>query len=405
MVRRRHKGTNKSSSARRRVVDLYSGIGGLGLGAARAGFELALSVDKDPILAKTHSVNFPASPHLEGDVSRLTGAELLEAANLKEGELSGVIGGSPCQGFSRIGRRNQADERNQLFIHFFRLVSELRPSFYLIENVQGILDAQNEAVVSRALSLIPEDYVVLEPFELNASDFGAATNRKRIFFFGYIADKCGGLSQVDFENAKWKEKSNVGEALTGLPRKIKKEWYKDDKGWRRLSVRMNGSFGEKFYGHIPEGVGDPETIEKLVEKDLVSGCIFTDHTSEVEKRFSTVVQGKSDLVSRMPRLKKSGLCPTLRAGTGSDKGSYMALRPIHFSEPRVITPREAARLQGFPDWFRFHKTKWHAFRGIGNSVSPFVAEAIFKVIFAKLKPVEMKEVTNGNREKTGTYNP
>lgn len=368
-----------------KLIDLYSGIGGLGLGAVRAGFKLALSVDKDPILAKTHKINFPASSQIESDVSTLSGAELLKFANLREGELSGLIGGSPCQGFSRIGRRDQADQRNRLFVHFFRLVSELRPSFYLAENVQGILDTQNDGVVSRALSLIPKDYVVLAPFELNAADFGAATNRKRIFFFGYLADKSDALSKADFENAKWKTKSNVGAALAGLPRKIKKEWCKDDKGWRTLRVRINGAFGEKLFGDIPEGVGDPETIKKLIEQDLVSGCIFTNHTSEVEKRFAKVVQGKCDSVSRMPRLKENGLCPTLRAGTGADKGSYMALRPIHFSEPRVITPREAARLQGFPDWFRFHRTKWHAFRGIGNSVSPFVAEALLRVILSKLK--------------------
>lgn len=387
-----------------KLIDLYSGIGGLSLGAVRAGFELAVSVDKDPILAKTHKVNFPRSLQLERDVSELEGAELLKAANLEQGELSGLVGGSPCQGFSRIGRRDQADERNRLFVHFFRLVSELRPAFYLAENVQGILDSQNQAVVSQALSLIPKDYVVLEPFELNAADFGAATNRKRIFFFGYLADKCDALSQADFENAKWKTKSNVGTALAGLPRKIKKEWSKDDKGWRTLRVRMNGAFGKRIYSAIPEGVGDPETIKKLIEHDMVSGCIFTNHTSEVEKRLANVVQGKSDSVSRMPRLKKTGLCPTIRAGTGSDKGSYMALRPIHYSESRVITPREAARLQGFPDWFRFHKTKWHAFRGIGNSVSPFVAEAIFKVIFSKLKTIDLKEETNGNRKKARANN-
>jgi DNA (cytosine-5)-methyltransferase 1 len=386
------------------IIDLYSGIGGLGLGAVRAEFKLALSVDKDPILAQIHKTNFPASPQMESDVSALTGAELLKAAKLTEGELSGLIGGSPCQGFSRIGRRDKGDQRNQLFTHFFRLISELRPSFYLAENVQGILDSQNDAVVSHALSLVPKDYVVLDPFELNAADFGAATNRKRIFFFGYLPDRCDALSLADFEKAKWKTKSTVGAALAGLPLKIKKEWSEDDKGWRTLCVRTNGPFGKRIYSDIPEGVGDPETIKKLVEQDLVSGCIFTNHTSEVQKRFANIVEGKSDSVSRMPRLKRSGLCPTIRAGTGSDKGSYMALRPIHFSEPRVITPREAARLQGFPDWFRFHRTKWHAFRGIGNSVSPFVAEAIFNVILSKLKSENPKEGNNGNRQKAGSHN-
>jgi DNA (cytosine-5)-methyltransferase 1 len=369
----------------RELIDLYSGIGGLGLGAVRAGFCLALSVDKDPILSKTHKVNFPAASQLESDVSTLSGSDLLKAANLRPGELSGIIGGSPCQGFSRIGKRDQADQRNQLFLHFFRLVSELRPYFYLAENVQGILDSKNEPIVSQALSLVPKDYVVIEPFELNAADFGAATDRKRVFFFGYLPNKCGPLSDADFESAKCKTKLSVGVALTGLPKKLRKEWCDDDSGWRTLRAKPTGTFWEKMYGEIPDEVGDPETIKKLVERNLVSGCISTNHTSKVEGRFANVVQGRSDLVSRMPRLKENGLCPTIRAGTGSDRGSYMALRPIHFSEPRVITPREAARLQGFPDWFRFHPTKWHAFRGIGNSVSPFVAEALFRVIRSKLK--------------------
>jgi DNA (cytosine-5)-methyltransferase 1 len=369
-----------------KIIDLYSGIGGLGLGSVRAGFDLALSIDKDPILSQIHKTNFPLSPQLERDVSKLTPEEILKVANLQEGELAGLIGGSPCQGFSRIGRRNHADERNLLFIQFFRLVSELQPAFYLAENVQGILDSQNNAIVSEALNHVRKKYVMLEPFELNAADFGAATNRKRIFFIGYLADRCESLTKADFETVKWKTKSSVGGVLSGLPRKIKPEWSKDDNGWRVLRVKVNGLLGEKIFGDIPDGVGDAETIRKLVEQNLVSGCIFTNHTPEVEERFRNIHQGETDSVSRMFRLKKSGLCPTLRAGTASDKGSYMALRPIHFSEPRVITPREAARLQGFPDWFRFHKTKWHAFRGIGNSVSPLMAESILRVIKGKLKP-------------------
>jgi DNA (cytosine-5)-methyltransferase 1 len=378
------------------LIDLYSGIGGLGLGAVRAGFKLALAVDKDPILVATHKINFTLSAHLEGDVSALSGRDLLEAASLTQGELSGLIGGSPCQGFSRIGKRNQADERNLLFVHFFRLVSELQPAFYLVENVQGILDSQNKAIISEALTYVHKNYIALKPLEFNAADFGAATNRKRIFFIGYLADRCESLTEADFETVKWKTKSTVGDVLVGLPRKIKHEWSNDENGWRALRVRVNGRLGEKFHGDIPEGVGDPETIRRLVEQNLVSGCIFTNHAPEVEERFRSVAAGKTDSVSRMLRLKKSGLCPTLRAGSGRDKGSYMALRPIHFSEPRVITPREAARLQGFPDWFRFHKTKWHAFRGIGNSVSPLMAERILQVIRGKLKPDKSGEAGNGD---------
>jgi len=379
------------------IVDLYSGIGGLSLGAVRAGFTLALSVDYDAILSKIHEKNFPGFQHLQADISHLTGSRLLQYAGLKRDELCGIIGGSPCQGFSRIGKRDQSDARNQLFVHFFRLVAELKPAFFLAENVQGILDFQNQLIVTEALNLIRKDYVLLDPFELNAADFGAATNRKRIFFIGYLPHLCESLTKSDFESAKWKTKSTVAVALSGLPHKIKENWSKDDNGWRALRVRVNGLVGEKIYGDIPDGVGDPDTVKKLLDQNLVSGCIFTNHTPQVEKRFRTVVPGKTDAVSRMFRLKKSGLCPTLRAGTGRDKGSYMALRPIHFSEPRVITPREAARLQGFPDWFRFDKTKWHAFRGIGNSVSPLMAESILRVIRGKLKSNKSEEESNGDR--------
>ena len=95
-------------------------------------------------------------------------------------------------------------------------------------------------------------------------------------------------------------------------------------------------------------------------------------------------QGHMDPIGRHPRLAWNGLCPTLRAGTGSDRGSYQSVRPIHPEENRVITVREAARLQGFPDNHLFHPTVWHSFRMIGNSVSPIMAEAIFSAIAAHL---------------------
>lgn len=373
---------------RPRLIDLFCGIGGLGLGAARAGFDIALSVDNDPVLLGTHELNFPASAHLNADISGLSGSRLLAAANLPEGDLAALVGGSPCQGFSRIGKHDDSDKRNALFVHFFRLVSETKPAFFLAENVLGILESQNVEVVERSMEIVRPDYRILTPLVLNAADFGAPTIRKRVFFVGYRTGRISDLSARDFEKIKCRRKITVESALSGLPRKLRDNWLTDETGWRTLRVRKRGRFWEKIYGDIPEGVGDDETMNKFSQNRLVSACIATRHKAKIQRRFAEVQEGARDLVSRMPRLRRDGLCPTLRAGTGPDRGSFQALRPLHFSEPRVITPREAARLQGFPDWFRFHSTKWHAFRGIGNSVSPLVAEAVLRVLASNLKPLE-----------------
>ena len=93
---------------------------------------------------------------------------------------------------------------------------------------------------------------------------------------------------------------------------------------------------------------------------------------------------QQDRISKSTRLDPQGFCPTLRAGTGPEKGSFQAVRPIHYQYSRVITPREAARLQGFPDWSKLPDTIWHGFRQIGNSVSPIAAERVLSAIFQKL---------------------
>lgn len=367
------------------VIDLFCGIGGLGLGAARAGFHLALAVDNDSTALNIHKLNFPGFAHSESDASRISGDELLAMAKLNRGTLAGLIGGSPCQGFSRIGKRDRKDERNALFAHFFRLVSEVRPSFFVAENVPGILDSRNNPLLDGAQKSVTGIYRLLEPLVLDASDFGAPTVRKRVFFVGYLPDQVEWLSGEDFDREKWPQKTTVGIALAGLPRRLKDTWLTDEFGWRPLRVTRRGRYWTKVYDDVPNGVGDKETLARFREDHLVSGCITTLHTTEVKRRFGRVPEGGVDSISRAQRLRRGGQCPTLRAGTGPERGSFQALRPIHFKEPRAITPREAARLQGFPDWFRLDSTKWHAFRGIGNSVSPLVAEAIFRAIYRKLR--------------------
>lgn len=367
------------------IIDLFAGAGGLSLGAARAGFKLKAAVEKDLTAAYTHKLNFPQCTHLDEDVGGLNGTDLLSKAGVEKGGLSGLIGGPPCQGFSIMGRQEKGDRRNDLFTHFFRLVKETGPSFFVAENVPGVLDADYDDLRKEAFAKVEDDYVLLEPFFVKASDYGVPTIRKRVFFIGYDPKKFADpLIVGDFRPAEGAEPTAVEDALFGLPEVVSSGWLNEEDGWQRVIKKTDSVFMKKVAGEIPEGVGSKSALERYKKKSEVSSCQGTRHTTEVEERYRNLKHGKQDKISKSVRLDPKGFCPTLRAGTGNDKGSYQAVRPIHYNEPRVITPREAARLQGFPDWFVFHPTKWHSFRQIGNSVSPIVSEYLLKIIFNRL---------------------
>lgn len=366
------------------VIDLYAGVGGLSLGAIRAGFDLALAVEWDKHAMKAHEINFPKFKHLNTDIAKLSGKKLLKEARLAEGELDGLIGGPPCQGFSVIGSRNHLDPRNDLFVKFFKLVKECKPRFFVAENVLGILGEQYDTIRKNALKQVENDYEVLEPMKLKASDFGAPTSRERVFFIGYRHDSISELTKEDFEKQKVAEITTVDKALQGLPTRINSEWLNEEDSWRPVKPLSSSYFKKYVDGNIPEGMGDEEAVRKYKKEGLISGNFGTRHSPKVYKRYKALKPGQADSVSRSVRLKPNGLCPTLRAGTGSDKGSYQAVRPVHPTADRVITPREAARLQGFPDWFQFAPSKWHSFRQIGNSVSPILSEKILQVVISKL---------------------
>lgn len=362
------------------IVDLFSGAGGLSLGAARAGFVVRGAVENDPIAFGTHKCNFPNTNHISTSVSDLTGKKLLDLIGLKSGSLTGVIGGPPCQGFSSIGRKDKNDPRNRLFPEFFRIVAETHPKFFLAENVPGILYKENSDIINEGLSFVEDKYVFLPPLVVKANEYGVATTRTRIFFFGYHQDKMEPLTTNDFMPSSDIEKIFVKDALRGLPIKINPEWQKEEQSWQIVRTSGSGYYASRLQGHVPPGVGEPVALSRLRDESLVSGFLGTRHSDEVVKRYTKVEFGKRDPISRATRLDPDGFCPTLRAGTGRDHGSHQALRPIHPTENRVITPREAARLQGFPDWFRFAPTKWHSFRQIGSSVSPIIAERLLTVV-------------------------
>lgn len=346
-----------------RAVDLFCGTGGFSRGAIAAGFDVVAAFDIDPNLTYSHHYNFPDTKLYLEDVSQLTGADILAKTG---GDIDLMFGGPPCQGFSMMGKRQADDPRRELLSHFFRLVSEVKPAVFVMENVEGLLFGEAKNVLDDAVRYV-SDYTVLEPVVLDASDFGAATKRKRAFVFGYDPTRCSAITKQLIFGSKTKA-ANVADALSGLSSCKSVDHDEGFDVWRLgKNIRLS------------------KYARRLASEDrLFTGNQPTIHSDHVVARFATVQPGKIDSVGRHPRLKLNGQCPTLRAGTGADKGSHQSLRPIHPVEHRVITVREAARLQGFPDRHRFHPTIWHSFRQIGNSVSPLIAQIVLSVVMASL---------------------
>ena len=362
-----------------KIVDLFCGAGGFSLGAHFAGFHTALAIDIDKKLTSSFKQNFPKATLLHADISEIGAAEITKKAALKKGELAGVIGGPPCQGFSLIGKRDFSDPRNKMIWHFCRVVKELQPRFFIMENVPGLLIGAAKKSLDAALAQL-DDFETLGPVEIDAHDFGAATRRERIVIIGYKKDHVGKIDSHDLLNAKKKKKYSVRDAIADLPEPRASEWLK----YKKKAHEELSPYAKRARSVPPADLGSAECRLRL-EHNQVSGVQRTAHTREVIERFREVEPGHTDTVSRCPRLEWSEAAPTLRAGTGPDKGSYQSIRPIHPTSDRVITVREAARLQGFPDWFQFDTTKWHSFRMIGNSVSPMMAEAMLTMLCSSLE--------------------
>lgn len=364
------------------VLDLFCGAGGFSLGSELAGFQSVLGVDIDPQLQSGYKRNFPRTRAVQADLRDLGATEW--RGLLSGHRPDGVIGGPPCQGFSTIGRRNADDPRNDLIQTFIRHVNTVYPRFFVMENVEGILLGDNASVIPKALEGLRCEYDVLPPFVVNAADHGAPTSRRRVVLVGYLPSEVDPLALEDFQVTA--PPVRVSDAISDLPSPIKQPANKEDLAWARYPKRdpsLLSAYARQARALPPAGLGSEEGRSQL-RAGFVSGLAETVHRPDVAERYAALLGGTSDPITKSYRLTWNGLCPTLRAGTGPDKGAFQAVRPLHPQAGRVITVREAARLQGFPDWYLFHPAKWHSFRMIGNSVSPIVSHSILQVIASRI---------------------
>jgi DNA (cytosine-5)-methyltransferase 1 len=342
------------------VIDLFCGAGGMSLGFQQAGFDIIAGVDSDQIHINTYHLNFPTAQAICADVKNLIGPKLRKLASIGSRVINVVIGGPPCQGFSEIGKRETDDPRNELIDHFGRLVDELAAEYFVLENVEGILKNGRHRLASFLWRMRHRGYRVVCPIRvLDAADHGVPQRRRRIFLLGYR----NGILKPCYPSAcPGKYRPTVWDAIRDL--KDVGEYNKNE--WR-------GKIGEPSqYSAMLRGNHDGNGSASI------TGCSRTRHGPTVIARFTATKSGVRESISKYHRLNKNGVSVTLRAGTGRERGSFTAPRPIHPTQPRCITVREAARLQSFPDSFEFHHTIWHGFRQIGNSVPPLLAYAVAK---------------------------
>ncbi len=371
-------------------IDLFAGAGGLAEGFRRAGFAILSATDIDPTAARTFKFNFQTASFFLTPVSDLTGAELLTDAGLRPGELDCLVGGPPCTAFSYNNhQRSMNSVRARLFRDYLRIVEALRPKMLVMENVPGILTIGDGAVVDEiywSLALLGYD---CEARILYAEDFGVPQLRRRVFFIAARGDLDADIFPAGTHGPAPKpmERSNpyihrweaadldrrpptVWDAIGDLPglmngagKDVSKYSRKPRTSYQRmmrarstwLLNHVTPSLGPllmKRIGHVPQG-GSWRDIPRHLLPAGMKRARPNDHTR------------------RYGRLSRRGLCCTILTKCDPHWGSY-----VHPRDDRAITVREAARLQSFPDRFRFLGTRSDQFMQVGNAVPPLLARAV-----------------------------
>lgn len=408
-------------------IDLFAGCGGLSLGLLQAGWKGLFAVEKSPLAFETYKFNLVDSNRFSYSwpdwlpVQATTCSSILENYRTQLDSLAGkvdlIVGGPPCQGFSTAGKRNPADPRNKLTEEYLDLVSIIKPKYLVIENVAGF-NAKFKKSSAEQVS-IPSDIPYAELVKarlrnlgyqvssglVNCSLFGVPQNRVRFLMI------CEYVGDVD-DTVKSKEGSLVRRFLEtrigflsskGLPLKklvsVKSalsDLEVSGKGLVSCNDIGSSNFNEALYEHPKNRT----PYQLLMRKGMMHGAIPTSRRLANHKQktveYFTLLQKNCGTDKRLTKKTREEM--------GSKKHSLTLLNSklpsptittlpddiLHYSEPRILTVRENARLQSFPDWFEFkgkyttggknRKNECPRYTQVGNAVPPLVAEAIGKLL-------------------------
>jgi DNA (cytosine-5)-methyltransferase 1 len=342
-----------------RAIDLFCGCGGLTLGLTSAGFNVIGALDNWPIAIQTYRRNF-SHPVVCEPIEKLSASEFLGRICSSNTQIDLVAGGPPCQGFSiqRIGK--DTDDRNALVLEFARFVQELHPRMFLMENVPGLLGKRGRLLAARLGCTLKSAGYEIRVKQVNAAEYGIPQIRKRIFFYGWKSHQ-GANFVFPPSTCSRDQFRTVAEAIGDLPQPShsRNQSVQSDP----LHFRTNLSeLNLERLRHIPPGGG----FEDL-PVELRVNC----HKNGASKIGHRYVYGR--------------LAPDRPAGTITARfDSFTRGKFAHPLEDRNITLREGARLQTFPDTFRFSGTQEEIAAQVGNAIPPLLATTIARAMSSYL---------------------
>ncbi len=386
-----------------KAIDLFAGAGGFTLSAIEAGVEVIAAVEFDKSAADTYHKNFIEGKNREielrsgpekGDINNITPLELRQSLGLERGELDIILGGPPCQGFSthRIKNAGVDDPRNALLLKYFEFVHEFQPKAFLVENVTGLLWKRHEKYLHQFIELAQNNHYVLKFSNIiNAVDYGVPQNRKRVFIFGIHEDL--DTDSIIFPPEPTHFSPSSGKKPCWLPASSVFEEIPDNIKTRYIDeyfVSKNGLSEEEGYNilnKLPIGNPVPENeifmrpTPKLEERFMdtpLNGSRVDAGEKHRLKCHSNGYEGHKDVYGRIIIHKPSN---TITTGCNNpSKGRF-----VHPWKNHGITLRHAARLQTFPDWFKFTGSSTHQAKQIGNAVPPMLGKILIKSICKILK--------------------
>ena len=352
-------------------IELFAGAGGLGTGFEKSGFNIVAANDIWEPAGKTYKENHPKVKYLVEDIAKINGDELLKDTKYTKEDIDVIIGGPPCQGFSTLGKRFIDDPRNKLFKEYVRIVNDIRPKFFVMENVSGILSMEKGKVLKSIIKSFKDIGYKLKYKLLNAAEYGVPQQRERVIFIG---------TRLDIE-IRYPEKSH---SLSG-----EKGYKKALTLWDAISD-LPQSNSEEIINYIDE---PKNNYQKLMRKNsnIITNHKPPTHNEKAKKMMSYIPTGMSAWeVKDMPKELKptSGYGNTYARLNPYEPGMTITRNFVCISSSRCIHPylnrgltaREAARVQSYPDSYIFKGSKTDIHIQIGNSVPPILAEKIANTV-------------------------